>query len=395
MGKFKIIPIMKNVLLLDTNISSAPIYNSLIEMNYNVFVIGDKPDDYLAKYSKNYKNINYSNVSKVKNFIKENNIQFLVPGSNDFSYKMCCELNDTNKYFGLESKEINEIINNKDAFREFALTNELPVPSIYNRNNIPNNISVIVKPVDSYSGNGVSVLEKWNKKSLEIAINKAKAASKLNNYLIEEFVEGQLYSHSAFIRKQKIYKEFFVEEHCIANPFAVDTSWVTNEINTTIKNQLRITINKLAKILNLKDGLIHTQFILNKNKFWIIEITKRCPGDLYSMLIKQSTGFNYAKEYAKPFIENNLIDDTKSKKQNKIIRHTVTTPQPLNFGSIEFSVPVLFNNYISINTAGVDLKQAPQGRAALLFLKTSNSLEFNKIKKLLISRKLYTIKEKF
>ena len=97
---------MKNVLLLDTNISSAPIYNSLIELKYNVYVIGDKPDDYLAKYSENYFNINYANISLVKSFIKNKKIDLIVPGCNDFSYKICSELNQNNKYFGIENSNI-------------------------------------------------------------------------------------------------------------------------------------------------------------------------------------------------------------------------------------------------------------------------------------------------
>ena len=385
---------MKNVLLLDTNVSSAPIYNSLIELNCNVFVIGDKPDDYLAKTSKNYHQINYSNVATVKKFIKKNKIEYIVPGCNDFSYKICCELNKENTYYGLECNKINDIINNKDSFREFAIKNSIPVPSIFNTKNIPKKSSIIIKPVDSYSGNGITVLTKYTDKDLENAINKAKKVSKRNNYIVEEFVEGQLFSHTAFISKQKIYTDFFVEEHCIANSYAVDTSWVTNEISKKVIHQIRTTINKFAQTLNLKDGLIHTQFILKNDNFWIIEMTKRCPGDLYSNLIKFSTGFNYAKEYAKPFINMNIKVIFKTKKLTKIIRHTITTPEELNFGSLQFNEQVLLNSYISLSTSGSNLPKAPRGRLALLFLNTINLINFNKIKKLLLTRKLYTLNEK-
>ena len=385
---------MKNVLLLDTNISSAPIYNSLIELKYNVYVVGDKPDDYLAKYSKNYFNINYGNISLVKRFIKNKKIDLIIPGCNDFSYKICSELNQKNKYFGIENSQINDLINNKDIFRVFAIKNGFPVPSIFNESNLINNISIIVKPVDSYSGNGISVLRRYNKENLNSAIRKAKLASKSKKYIIEEFVEGQLYSHSAFICNQKIYQDFFVEEHCVANPYAVDTSWIVNDFNQKIKKQIRNNINNFAKILNLKDGLIHTQFISDNNKHWIIEMTRRCPGDLYSKLIQNTTGFNYAKEYVKPFINNTRFETHKSRKINKIIRHTITTENELSFASLNFNSQVCLKNYISLTSSGNLLKKAPHGRAALIFLNANNIKEFKSIKDLLLSRKLYTIKEK-
>ena len=385
---------MKNVLLLDTSFSSAPIYNSLVEMNYNVFVIGDKPSDYLTKFSTNYYRINYANIPLVKKFIEENNIEFIVPGCNDFSYKICSEICDEKKFYGIENPQINDLINNKNLFRNFAIKNKLPVPLTFNLNNIPSNSSIIIKPVDSYSGNGITVLKDFTNSELKQAIKKAEEASKSKKYLIEEYVEGQLFSHSAFISNHKVYIDFFVEEHCIANEFAVDTSWVTNKINKTIVNKIRKTINRIAKELNLNDGLIHTQFILSGNKFWIIEMTRRCPGDLYSNLISTSTGYNYSKEYVKPFINFDIIDNKMPNDSYKMIRHTITTPEQINFGSIKFHEPILINKYISISTSGSELQKAPHGRAAIIFLNTFNISNFNKIKSLLLKRELYSLSPK-
>jgi biotin carboxylase len=363
-------------------------------MNYNVFVIGDKPSDYLAKFSTNYHRVNYANISLVKKFIEENNIEFIVPGCNDFSYKICSEICDEKKFYGIEHSQVNDLINNKNLFREFAIKIKLPVPSVFNLKNIPSNFSIIVKPVDSYSGNGITVLKDYNYSELKQAIKKAEEASKSKKHLIEEFVEGQLFSHSAFISNHKVYIDFFVEEHCITNEFAVDTSWVTDKIKNKIGDEIKKTINRFAKELNLKDGLIHTQFILSGNKFWIIEITRRCPGDLYSNLISTSTGYNYSKEYVKPFINFNVIDNKKPNDSNKIIRHTITSPKQINFGLIKFNEPILINNYISISTSGSELQEAPKGRVALIFLKSNNASNFNKIKSLLLSRELYSLSPK-
>jgi predicted ATP-grasp superfamily ATP-dependent carboligase len=379
---------MENVLLLDTNFSSAPFYNFLIKSNYNVFLIGNNPDDYLAKISLNYFNIDYSDIKAVKLFIQKNNINYIIPGCNDFSYKICSILNEENKFFGIENYEINEILNNKDNFRKFAISENIPVPRLYNKNNLK--YPLIIKPVDSYSGNGISIIENENDIKFKKAKLFAKKHSHTNKYLIEEFVTGQLYSHSAFISNRKIINDFFVEEYCIASKFAVDTSWVINNLNNTLKKAIRNSITDIANKLNLKDGLVHTQLIINYDKFWIIEITRRCPGDLYSKLIEFSTGFKYSEEYLKPFL-NKRLKQKKILFNNDIIRHTVTTNTEHYYGSIDFEIPVQITKFISLKMSGDFLNIAPKGRASLFFMNFKNKEEFKTTKKLLLKRNLYKL----
>jgi hypothetical protein len=385
---------MDKVLLLDTNFSSAPIYQYLIKENFEVFVIGDNPNDYLAKISPNYYNFNYSNINLVDDFIKEKKIKYLVPGCNDFSYKICSQLTVKNHFLGIESPEINDIINNKEKFRKFSFENGISIPRVFQVNNIPENTKFIVKPVDSFSGSGISVLENRDIEVIDSAIKSAQIASKSNGFLVEEFVEGQLYSHSAFIINKKIYKDFIVEEHCIANPFAVDTSWVDNNFCPKKLNEIRNQVNTIARKLSLKDGLLHTQFIQSNNKLWIIEITRRCPGDLYSLLIEKSTGFRYAEEYCKHFLRNKNFDNQLTVCKNDLIRHTITSIEQQDFSTLEFNYSIHINEFLPISTYGSKLMSAPKGRVGLLFIKADIS-ESENIKKLLLTRRLYNIKPTF
>ena len=382
---------MIKVLLLDTNFSSAPIYNFLIKNNYEVFVIGNNTEDYLAKLCLNYYNLDYSDVKFVSEFIKKERIKYIIPGCNDFSYEICSKLNLEDKYFGIESIGTNEIINSKELFRNFAIENGLPVPKTFEYNQLSNQFPIIIKPVDSFSGKGVTIINKKNNLKLTAAINLALENSKKGNYVIEEFVEGKLYSHSAFISKQKIYKDFIVAESCVANPFAVDTSYVVTNFDTTILKKIQVYICKIAKKLQLKDGLIHTQFILNTNKLWIIEITRRCPGDLYSDLIELSTGYPYAEEYTKYFININNTNSRKNKFYKRIVRHTLTSQIEHKLGFLEFSRSLHIKKFISILRYGDNIKIAPRGRVSLLFIESKNIKEFKQILTNLLSRKLYKI----
>lgn len=209
--------------------------------------------------------------------------------------------------------------------------------------------------------------------------------------LIEEYVSGQLYSHSAFLKAGKIVADFFVREDCSATPFAVDTSYVTNEISTTMRCELRTQIELFSRELALVDGLVHTQFISHSERFWIIEMTRRCPGDIYSLLIKFSTGYPYATSYAAPFLGEAAMPAFPASGHNEyIIRHTVTARDGTNLWGLRFHQPVNIRLWVPLATAGDNLTPSPVGRAAIFFLHSASEAEHHALYASLLAGTLYS-----
>lgn len=330
---------MHKVMLVDTNFSSAPIYNYLVQSGCEVFVVGGNPNDFLAKSAKNYINLDYSNVNRTREIIEEMNIDYIVPGCNDLSYKVCAELNSGGIYYGIDTPETTEIINSKDKFRTFATQIGLPVPRVISSDCAGESGPLIVKPVDAYSGRGMTIVQQSRQNELQSAIDRAKEFSRSKACIVEEYVEGQLYSHSAFINDGNIVADFIVEEHGTANPFVVDTSRVVYDFPRVMLRRIRDGIVLLAEKLRLVDGLVHTQFIKNGESFWLIEITRRCPGDLYSQLIELSTGFSYAETYARPFAKQNFSTEKTTLKQSWIMRHTISNRLKVFWGQSNSIAP--------------------------------------------------------
>ena len=382
---------MPKVLLIDTNFSSAPIYKNLIQSGCEVFVVGGNPNDFLAKSANNYINMDYSNVDRTREIIEKMNIDYVVPGCNDRSYQVCAELNSKKAYYGIDSLEATEIINNKDKFRTFATKIGLPVPRVISNECAGKIWPVIVKPVDAYSGRGMTVVQKQEEYELQSAIDRAREFSRSKSYIVEAYVDGQLYSHSAFIADGNIVADFIVEEHGTANPFVVDTSRVIYDFPLAMLNCIRDCITLLAKKLDLVDGLVHTQFIKNGELFWLIEITRRCPGDLYSQLIELSTGFNYAETYARPFVKQKITFRKETVKQSWVMRHTISQPTEGVLGSIQFNSPVIIEKIVPLSLAGDMIKVSPFGRIALLFLRSNSEKELSELFQKTLDRSLYTI----
>lgn len=381
----------KKALLVDTNFSAIPIYDYLVSLGLRVYVIGRTPTDFMAKSVPNYIEMDYSVIDNLTKVIDDLGIDYLIPGCNDHSYTICSQLADKPYSHNIDDARTTSTLLDKALFRAFAHQHHLSVPRVFTLEEaLRVTCPLMVKPVDAFSGKGVSRLTEVTGDKLNQAVETAKSFSKNGQVVIEEFVEGQLYSHTAFLQDQRIIQDFIVEEYGSANPFVVDTSFVKTDFSELVLIRLRHEIEKIAQLLNLKDGLIHTQFIAQNDQFWLIEITRRCPGDLYSQLIELSTGYAYAENYARAFIGNEL---TQSKQQEvtPIVRHTITQQNTGIFNYLAFSRPLSVERYVSIATNGNQLQPSPLGRVGLLFLSANSLEERNELVDACLQRSLYQV----
>ncbi len=364
---------MKRVLLVDTNFSSAPIHDYLVASGYEVFLVGRSPNDFLAKALPGYIQLDYSDINGLRQKIEEYNIDYIVPGCNDLSYEVCSILNETGCYPGIDQIGVSRTLNHKAAFRQFAEQEQLPTPGLVN-DSVGADLSkcsVVVKPVDAFSGKGVSILHCPNPQQYQKAVIKAKQASRSDEYLVEGFVEGQLYSHSAFITGGKIGIDFMVVEYCKVNPLVVDTSLVASRFPDAIRHAIRSVIEKIARCLNLADGLVHTQLICNGKDFWLIEMTRRCPGDLYSLLIELTTSFPYVEHYVCPFIDSTPRNFKRDEFYRPIVRQTITQSSNCALFAVDFASAHRIVKFVPIAQVGDWLSPSPGGRVGIAFYETS------------------------
>jgi hypothetical protein len=383
---------MAKVLLVDTNFSSAPIYQALLGLGHEVHVAGGNPLDCLAKQSPKYWNINYANVEAMQALVDKEKFDIVVPGCTDRSYETCTLLSGR-QWPGIERPQNSQILNNKRLFKKWALRAGIPVAQEQDPAAAVLHCPLIVKPVDAFSGKGITILQSPDACGLDEAIAYAKQASSSQEYLIEEYLEGQLFSHSAFLRGHQVVQDFIVKEDRTVNPFVVDTSRLVSDFPPMLLARIRECIELISRELGLVDGLIHTQFVQRADRFWLIELTRRCPGDLYSQLIELSTGFPYALAYALPFLGERALPPLVGTGRQYIMRHTVTVETARTLGHLKFSWPVLFERWIALSVVGDQLQPSPHSRVGIIFCKTKNENELSRIYDITLSRQLYFVAE--
>lgn len=364
---------MDRVLLVDTNFSSAPIHDALEALGLEVFVCGGRPADSLARKSDRYVELDYSDPAAVSALARQLGLRAIVPGSNDLSYTVCAGLADEGLPAFTDPQATWITLNAKDAFRVYAQRLGLPVPAVFDPAGSLPQVPVIVKPSEAFSGRGIRVLHEPGAAALAEAIAAAAAVSRNGKVVVEEYVEGQLYSHSAFLRSGAIYADFFVEEHCTANPYAVDTSWVVEDLPAAIMATVRSAIETLSRDLGLRDGLVHTQFIRCGDGARLIEITRRCPGDRYGDLINLSTGFPYALHYALPLLGRVVEGVQDTRLCRRVLRHTLSGRTAMSFDAWACTRPLHILRYLPLCTSGEQLREGPQGRVGVVFLEESEA----------------------
>lgn len=377
------------VLLLDAAFAAEPLYNALVGAGHEVWVMGSRQSDLLAtKAGVRWINQDYSDVDAVRHQLGALNIDRLIPGCTDVSLETCVEIGLP--WFLGDSREVNALLSEKSQFRALCSKLGLPAPRAHGEQEFPREGMYICKPVDSFSGKGISIFNGRDSQALEKAVGESKSASRGGRFVIEEFCSGHLHSCSAFIADGKVTCAFYVREGSSVNPYAVDTSYVVFDLPVSVKVRIESSLELLAEHLKLSDGLIHVQFILDSTDPYIVEVTRRCPGDLYSLLIEHSTGFAYARKFVGAFLKDSISDDFFSHKRY-VLRHTVTSQDGGVYVGVNFytSLPVL--QFVPLQSVGAFLLPRQANRAGILFVDYVNEPAVKEAFDVFLQRKAYSV----
>lgn len=370
----------KKILIVGGSHSEIPLVNAAKELGLYVITTGNQSHGLAHKYSDEYHLVDYSNNENIYKLAKQLNVDYVCFGAHDLSYFSTVY---TASKLGLDFfDDINtaQILHHKDKFKRFCLENDILSPkaksftdenqAIKYTKNI--NFPCIVKPIDMGGGKGISKI--INSDEIENSIKNAFKYSKSKIIVIEDFFEGSLHSFSTFIVDKKV--KFYFEDTeipCQNNPYGVCTSFSPSENIDIVIDTLISETEKIANLLNLKDGLLHMQYLRNNNDIEIVEFTRRIPGDIYNKPVEISTDATYAKNIILFAIGQNI--DVKQKKQKKFVsRHCI-----VGQGTI------IFDNSIKENIVDKVIWGETQGieKQGIVFLKYDSKEEMhNKTKKI-------------
>jgi predicted ATP-grasp superfamily ATP-dependent carboligase len=365
---------IKKVLLLGSSFSAIPILNVLKNLGFHVTVCGVYKDDPCHFIGDSSIYIDYSTIPLLDEHLTSEHYSYIVPSCNDTAYRAGAALAEKFNFPGFDTLPVVNILHTKQLLRKFLGANNFPSPKSYSIEEAIHLVSashpLIVKPVDSFSGKGVSIVK--SKQELASQITAATEISDTNEVVIEDFCNGQLVSHSAFVSSGQIVDEFFVDEYCTVYPYQVNCSCHPSSLIPRFKDEISLSISRLIRSLQLQNGLLHTQLICNNDQWVIIECMRRAPGDLYGHLIYSSLDYPYWEQYVRPFLDLSLLDWNQCNSPRFIARHTVSSPTSVM--PCSFRLQSTFDNIevYQLHTSGAPLKPAPFDKMAILFCEYSS-----------------------
>jgi biotin carboxylase len=370
----------RRALLAGSSYSAAPLLFALKRRELHVTVCGNLHTDPCHLYADESAFFDYSDRDRLSSFVRDNGVDFVVPSCNDTAYMACAWVAEQRGLPGFDRFDTADLISHKGRFRRALQSIGLPVPRAFTVEEAENAIAadlpypLLVKPVDSSGGRGMTRLA--GPQGLDAAIGHAKHYSGCGDAVIEQFVEGRLYSHSAFVKDQGIVFDVFVDEFCTVFPFQVDCSNHPSSLPEAMRQMVRLAILRLVDEFKLADGLLHTQFIAAGDDFWIIECMRRSPGDLYYDLVRLSVGIDYVDHYIRPFVGETLPAAIEMPTVAKPFgRHTISVREESVVQSFTCRIPGKEVSIVPLKTAGEKLGAAPHDKLAILFVEFRSQAE--------------------
>lgn len=357
------------ILLVGTSFSAAPLLQALRDMGFAVAVCGALPNDPCVAMADAYHQLDYADREALLELVRRKGYRYLCPSCNDYAYLSACYVADQLDLPGYDQPHHTTILHDKAAFRAHAQAIGLQVPRACqaddNTLRETLRLPLLVKPTDSFSGRGIQRITEHDQ--LTDAITQARQTSRCGSVVIEEFIEGTLHSHSAFIQDGRILQDVFVDEFCLRHPYQVDCSNAPSRLSDAVRERMRQQILLLVDSLQLCDGLLHTQFIDHHGEPYLIEPMRRCPGDLYYHLVQLATGMPYVDNYVAPFAGRPLQTGGREQQQYWA-RHTISFAHDSVFYSLSPRFPQALDLRIyPLADSGSTIKAAPYGKAAIAF----------------------------
>jgi formate-dependent phosphoribosylglycinamide formyltransferase (GAR transformylase) len=369
---------MKKALLLGSSFSALPLLSNLQARGYLVTVVGKYEHDPCHQYADRSLFLDYSDEGFAKLDLDYASYEAVVPSCNDYSYLSGAKIAELFGQAGYDSVSKTQLLHEKHRFRRFCNQNGIRAPRVLLEATCAASLldkalefPAIVKPVDSFSGRGTNIVHD-HAEALR-AVDLAIAQSRVSRAIVEQFVDGSLHSHSAFIRNGAIVWEEFVDEFCGVYPYQVDRSQYPSCLTRSLKKEINSEIVKVVEILGLVDGLMHTQFIARGQEFWIIECMRRCPGDLFPEHFSRDVGSTYWQRYLDAFL-GLPIDLTQSGgNSRRVERHVLSTSSVLAFYGVALTGNFEQVTIIPVKESGRIMNPAPYDKAAIVFIMESTS----------------------
>ena len=292
----------KKLLILGGSHAEIPLIKAAQALGLFVITTGNNRDGLGHPYADKTVFADFSDKDAMLELARSEGVQAVCSGCNDFALLSTVYVCEKLGLPGHDSYATSLEIHHKDKYRALATRLKIPTPrALVVRSADEFEVAIanltfpiIVKPVDLTGGKGIH--RAANPEEAREAYKDACSRTRQDHIVVEEFVQGTNHGFSAMLVKGRVAFAFADNEQYYINKYMVSGANSPSTSGSETLAKLRDYSERIARELNLVDGILHIQYIEKTDGTpVIIEICRRPPGDLYIKFVKYATEIDYPK----------------------------------------------------------------------------------------------------
>lgn len=200
------------------------------------------------------------------------------------------------------TKEQLDICSNKDKFKEYCRSYQVPVIEEYpfagsmdDETLAALDFPVIVKPVDSYASQGIMVC--YNEEEVSAGYQKALGFSKSKKVIVERFIDNS-YGVQMFytIQNKRVLLTAVADRHVHKQSQSHPPLPIAMVFPSRHQSQFLETVDqpirKMIQGMGIENGVVFIQSLFEDGAFYIYEMGFRLSGEQHYRIIEKQTGIN-------------------------------------------------------------------------------------------------------
>ena len=291
----------KKLLILGANPETVPLVEAANALGVKTIVTSNRLDDAAKKYAWKACNVDGMDIAGLISLATEEKVDGVLVGVADILVPIYCKVCNALDLPCYATQEIVNVFSYKDVFKSTCERYGVHgIPEYYLDEHLnPSDIAkicfpVMVKPVDGYSGLGMTVC--YKAEDLAEAVKKALEISKVKRFIVEKYMQcedmGMYYTFkNGVCNASCIYDRYTTNEQPGFSRVCLGGTYPSKHIKEYYE-RMHNNVLRLFKAIGIKDGVLMLSGFYEDGEFYVYDTGFRLQGEAPHLLMKAVHGFD-------------------------------------------------------------------------------------------------------
>ena len=291
----------KKLLIMGANPETIPLVELANEMGIKTYVTSNRPDDPAKKYAFRSCDVDGMDGPGLVALARDEQIDGILVGVADILVPAYCKACSALGFHCYASQEIVDVFSYKDVFKATCERYGIHgIPEYYldadmRREDLDKmQYPVMVKPVDSCSGMGMTVC--FKEEELSAAVRKALDASKVKRFIVERYMQcedmGMYYTFKdGHCSASCIYDRYTTDEQQGLSRVCLGGTYPSRHIGEYFE-RMHANACRMFRDIGIQNGVLMLSAFYENGEFYVYDTGFRLQGEAPHLLMKAVHGFD-------------------------------------------------------------------------------------------------------